>query len=86
MCGIAGVVDLGGGKVPNLPRSLEVMNRLQHHRGPDDGGIWTNPSQSVGLAHRRLTIIDLSEQSKQPMLGPNDTVISYNGEIYNHLI
>jgi asparagine synthase (glutamine-hydrolysing) len=52
------------------------------HRGPDDAGIWTGPG--VGLAHRRLSIIDLSPAGRQPMPNEDQTVlVTYNGEIYN---
>ena len=84
MCGIAGVVDLRRRKVPGLDRTLEVMGQLIAHRGPDGAGTWSSPDSSVGLAHRRLAIIDLSPSGAQPMIGPNGTVISHNGEIYNY--
>lgn len=85
MCGLAGIVDLTGHAVPDLARRLQVMNALQEHRGPDDEGVWTGSADAVGLGHRRLTIIDLSPGGHQPMTGPNDTVVTYNGEIYNYL-
>jgi len=85
MCGIAGIVDIAGRGVPDLGRKLQVMNALQKHRGPDDAGTWQSADAAVGLGHRRLTIIDLSTGGHQPMCGPNDTVITYNGEIYNYL-
>ena len=85
MCGIAGILALNAQPIPALLPSLRVMNRLQTHRGPDDEGTWTDATGCVGFGHRRLTIIDLSVGGHQPMLGPNDTVITYNGEIYNYL-
>ncbi|MEK6577869.1 MAG: hypothetical protein AABZ55_01465, partial [Bdellovibrionota bacterium] len=60
MCGIAGVFNLSFEPVSGLKRSLEVMNELQRHRGPDGHGTWEHPKKIVGLAHRRLSIIDLS--------------------------
>jgi asparagine synthase (glutamine-hydrolysing) len=52
------------------------------HRGPDDEGIWVN--ENVGLAHRRLAIIDLSAAASQPMCNEDGSVwITFNGEIYN---
>ncbi len=85
MCGIAGAVSLRNGPVPRLPIALEVMNQLLSHRGPDGSDTWRAPKDICGLAHRRLAIIDLSPSGAQPMLAPNDTVLTYNGEIYNHI-
>ena len=54
------------------------------HRGPDDGGVWTDPDVGLGLGHRRLSIIDTSSQGHQPMLSPSGRyVLVFNGEIYN---
>src|SRR3954447_9423389 len=83
MCGIAGIISLTGTPVPDLERRLEVMNDLIAHRGPDDAGIWTHERGHVGFAHRRLSIIDLAH-GHQPMRGPGDTWITYNGEVYNY--
>jgi asparagine synthase (glutamine-hydrolysing) len=84
MCGIAGAFSLSGKPIPNLTRALEVMGELLAHRGPDGEGVWISPDTSIGLAHRRLSIIDLSEEAAQPMTGRNGTVITYNGETYNY--
>jgi asparagine synthase (glutamine-hydrolysing) len=84
MCGIAGILDLHRQRMPGLDRALGAMGRLIAHRGPDGSGEWMSPDGSVGLAHRRLAIIDLSPGGAQPMSAPNGTVISYNGEIYNY--
>jgi asparagine synthase (glutamine-hydrolysing) len=55
------------------------------HRGPDDGGVWWSPDGCVGLAHRRLSIIDLSPLGHQPMADRGGTLhIVFNGEIYNY--
>ncbi len=83
MCGICGAFDLTGRPIPDLERRLEVMNALIAHRGPDDVGVWVHPHGHVGLAHRRLSIIDL-EHGRQPMGDENDRWITYNGEIYNY--
>lgn len=82
MCGIAGIVDKKG-----VDRALLVrMRDTMVHRGPDDSGIWLNPNRTVGLAHRRLSIIDLSEAGKQPLCDRDGKVwITYNGEVYNFL-
>lgn len=79
MCGLAGI--LGKVEEPVLQRMLESCR----HRGPDASGIWIASDQSVGLAQRRLAIIDLSPSGVQPMAMPGEnTWIIYNGEIYNH--
>jgi asparagine synthase (glutamine-hydrolysing) len=81
MCGIAGIVLLNGvGTVRQ--EQLHAMANTMVHRGPDDEGFFFDGS--VGLAHRRLSIIDLS-QGHQPMFNEDDRlVIVFNGEIYNH--
>ena len=66
MCSIAGAVSLDLRQIPRLQRAMEVMNELQAHRGPDGEGIWTHPSGVAGLAHRRLSIIDIAGGA-QPM-------------------
>ena len=86
MCGIAGVCDLGGATVPDLGPALEVMGRLLAHRGPDDRGTWESADGHVGFAHRRLSVIDLTETGRQPMTGPSGAVIVHNGEVYNHAV
>jgi asparagine synthase (glutamine-hydrolysing) len=85
MCGIAGMVSLNGTPVPRLGAWLEVLSRMVAHRGPDGEGCWISGSRRVGLAHRRLAIIDLSAAAQQPMVAPGSAVITYNGEIYNYL-
>jgi asparagine synthase (glutamine-hydrolysing) len=80
MCGIAGIFDLSDRR-PIDRDILSHMNETQHHRGPDDGGIHIEPG--IGLAHRRLSIIDLS-LGHQPLSNEDGTVwVIYNGEIYN---
>jgi len=83
MCGIAGIYKMqGDGRV--VRQNLRAMNALQVHRGPDGQGVWTHPCGRVGLAHRRLSIIDL-ETGAQPMSDAGGNMITYNGEIYNYL-
>lgn len=84
MCGIAGAIRLDGGPVEGLQKRLEVLSSLIAHRGPDGLGSWRGPRDSVGLAHRRLSIIDL-DQGAQPMQDRAGDVISYNGEVYNFI-
>jgi asparagine synthase (glutamine-hydrolysing) len=80
MCGIAGVSNVNGESVA-MPL-LQQMTRLLAHRGPDGEGHYTDGG--IGLGHRRLAIIDLSEAAHQPMSNETgDVVITYNGEIYN---
>jgi asparagine synthase (glutamine-hydrolysing) len=60
------------------------MEATLAHRGPDDGGVWADAEAGVGLAHRRLAIVDLSQEGHQPMRSADGRyVISFNGEIYN---
>ena len=85
MCGIAGFVSLGADPYTRAVSALRAMSSLIAHRGPDGEGEWTSADARVGFVHRRLAIIDLSENGAQPMHGPNGTVITYNGEIYNYI-
>lgn len=79
MCGIAG---FSGQFTESL---LDRMNHVIAHRGPDDAGIYFNPKKGIGLAHQRLSIIDLSPLGHQPMWDDTETVvIIFNGEIYNY--
>jgi asparagine synthase (glutamine-hydrolysing) len=80
MCGIAGIFNLNGS--PVSPVILRGMADAIAHRGPDSEGFFID--SFVGLAHRRLAVIDLSASAHQPMVSKDgQTVISYNGEIYN---
>lgn len=80
MCGIAGIFDIAQTRQPDRDL-LSRMNQSQFHRGPDEGGIHIEPG--VGLAHRRLSIIDLAS-GQQPMFSEDGTLsVVYNGEIYN---
>ena len=82
MCGIAGILNLSNRLVFELESSLATLNRLQKHRGPDGEGLWAHENEHVGLAHVRLSIIDL-ETGQQPMHSSSKNAITYNGEIYN---
>ena len=82
MCGIAGVLARQGGAVPN--ELLLRMGEIMAHRGPDGAGQYADGP--VGLANRRLAIIDPKPEGDMPMLsGSGDLVITYNGEVYNFL-
>jgi asparagine synthase (glutamine-hydrolysing) len=85
MCGIAGII----GRLDDLNRAaLERMSEAMVHRGPDASGTWVSAPDARGwgalLAHRRLSILDLSPAGAQPMVDPvTGHVIAFNGEIYN---
>jgi asparagine synthase (glutamine-hydrolysing) len=85
MCGIAGFIHLNNQSVEGGSKILTCMGELLAHRGPDGEGSWLDDSGKVGLAHRRLAIIDLSSSGAQPMKGRDGTLITLNGEIYNYL-
>ena len=83
MCGIAGIVDNSLSAEVLESKARQMMQRLVH-RGPDEGGIWRSESSNVVLAHRRLSIQDLSACGAQPMLSTSKRYcIAFNGEIYN---
>jgi asparagine synthase (glutamine-hydrolysing) len=85
MCGLVGFLggDAGAGGHDTL---LRQMSDTLVHRGPDDGGYWSDPESCIGLGHRRLAIVDLSDAGHQPMQSHSGRyVIAFNGEIYNHL-
>jgi len=83
MCGIAGII--ASESADELTRISRGMARAIAHRGPDDEGIWIDSEAGVGLAHRRLSIVDLSSAGHQPMISHcGRFVLIINGEIYNH--
>lgn len=80
MCGIVGIYNLKGNPVDVL--LLQKMTDVLEHRGPDDKGVFTD--KNIGLGHRRLSIIDISNAGHQPMANKDGTLqIVFNGEIYN---
>jgi asparagine synthase (glutamine-hydrolysing) len=85
MCGIAGIAAVDRRPITDLSQRLRVLNDLLVHRGPDDEGTWESLDRSVGLAHRRLSIIDVSPEGHQPFVGNDGSVVVHNGEIYNYL-
>ena len=83
MCGIAGYWSAKRSAAAALAESMAM--RLQH-RGPDDAGAWADDAAGLVLAHRRLSILDLSPAGHQPMVSPcRRYVLCFNGEVYNHV-
>src|SRR5437660_12389002 len=83
MCGIAGFWDRGG--VGEMWRTARSMADAIRHRGPDDSGEWCDERAGIALAHRRLSILDLSPEGHQPMISASGRyVIVFNGEVYNY--
>lgn len=85
MCGLAGLLrplpDTNAERLSSLARA---MGDALIHRGPDDSGVWVDAQAGIALAHRRLSILDLSPLGQQPMQSANQRyLIAYNGEIYN---
>jgi asparagine synthase (glutamine-hydrolysing) len=86
MCGIVGFIDSaccsGASKLRSIGRSMAMAIT---HRGPDDSGIWVDETVGIVLAHRRLSILDLSPLARQPMVSKcGRYVLVFNGEIYNY--
>lgn len=82
MCGIAGFIWKNGKKADSV--MIEKMTNVLFHRGPDAGGTFVE--KNLALGHRRLSILDLSEDGRQPMESVDGSyVIVFNGEIYNYL-
>lgn len=87
MCGVAGFYNLDRIVISDYTRLLNDMQECIAHRGPDGSDIWFDESHGIGLAHRRLAIIDISQAGKQPMMTLDGSIaISFNGEIYNHVV
>src|SRR5262245_28278731 len=83
MCGIAGILE--SNPFSSLePETVQRMAEFIKHRGPDDNGAWVDSEAGVGLAQRRLAIIDLSPAGHQPMISHSGRyVMVFNGEMYN---
>jgi asparagine synthase (glutamine-hydrolysing) len=86
MCGIAGCFYNNN---KNSNKNIKIIKDIclsLRHRGPDDIGYYSNKQEKIIFSHNRLSILDLSKKASQPFKSFNDNkVISYNGEIYNHL-
>lgn len=85
MCGIAGIFCYREAAPPVEQAELLRIREHMARRGPDGAGLWMSPGRRIGLAHRRLAIIDLSEAGAQPMATADGRLtITFNGEIYNY--
>ena len=86
MCGLTGFFSPQGFNKTDASPVLIRMRDTLGHRGPDDAGTWLDAQAGIALAHRRLSILDLSPAGHQPMQSTSGRyVIVFNGEIYNHL-
>jgi len=84
MCGIAAFYSYADANPINIDLLARVRD-FMHSRGPDDKGIYQSDNKTLGMAHRRLSIIDLSDKAHQPMMDANgNAVLVFNGEIYNY--
>jgi asparagine synthase (glutamine-hydrolysing) len=84
MCGFAGFVDHAD-RVRDPAAALAAMSAAIAHRGPDGEGTWVEPRMGIGIAHRRLAILDRTPAAAQPMRSPGGRwVLAYNGELWNH--
>ena len=85
MCGVAGFLQPAGFAVSEGDARARAMSDRLVHRGPDDEGVWCDGEVGIALAHRRLSILDLSPTGHQPMFSATGRfVIAFNGEIYNY--
>jgi len=86
MCGITGFFLNESDSYSVSREIIHNMSETLHHRGPDDSGVWIDENNTIALGHKRLSILDISSAGHQPMsLERGALVLSYNGEIYNHL-
>jgi len=86
MCGVVGLWQEPSNSSGELQQKTFAMISSLVHRGPDDLNVWVDEDVSIALGHSRLSILDLSPQGSQPKISKSeDLVVSYNGEIYNHL-
>ena len=85
MCGIVGLWQSGESRTSTRPSETAArMADALRHRGPDGSGVWSDDDAGIALAHRRLSIIDLSPTGRQPMVSRSGAIaISYNGEVFN---
>lgn len=86
MCGLVGVLRPdSSSELIDAPLLQRLADTLVH-RGPDDAGVWVDAQAGIGLGHRRLSVLELSAEGRQPMVSASGRyVLVFNGEIYNHL-
>jgi asparagine synthase (glutamine-hydrolysing) len=85
MCGLAGILAYHDAAPPIDGEEILTMRESMQSRGPDGAGLWISEDGRLALAHRRLSIIDLSEAGAQPMGTPDQSLwVVFNGEIYNY--
>jgi len=85
MCGIAGFWQAPGARAADPAAIARAMADTLIHRGPDDAGVWVDLEAGIALAHRRLSIVDLSPEGHQPMRSASGRYVTvFNGEIYNY--
>ena len=86
MCGITGILNFSNNDHYYFYETIKKINVNLNYRGPDNTGIWYDKNNLCYLGHTRLSIIDLSSRSNQPMIDDSEKfVITFNGEIYNFL-
>jgi len=84
MCGIAGIWNLDGARL--AVGAIDRFTDSLAHRGPDGRGTWCENDGSIALGHRRLAILDLSDDGRQPMsYADGRYYMTYNGEVYNFI-
>ena len=85
MCGLVGTLSFDPSRFAASESYIVKMRDTMIHRGPDGAGVWVSSDRRIGLGHRRLSIIDLSQAANQPMCNEDGTLwVVFNGEIYNH--
>ena len=85
MCGISGALSFSQSEFLITEPYITKMRDTMSHRGPDGAGVWISDNGRIGLGHRRLSIIDLSQTASQPMSNADGSIqLVFNGEIYNH--
>jgi asparagine synthase (glutamine-hydrolysing) len=85
MCGLNGIFAYHSAATKPKESELLATREAMRARGPDGAGTWWRADRRCGLAHRRLTILDLSERASQPMISDDgSSVVVFNGEIYNY--